>query len=742
MRSSSPRYRNARRLTALALVAMMAAPLASLAQQRPQFRARVDVVQFQVRVTGSDGAFVPGLEASDFTLSVDGDGRPITAVYEVNVSDVDAGAAADVPPAGWRQWVLFFDAAFNNPRGVVEAQEAARDFVENQLSPRDLVGIATFNTVSGARLVVPLTRDREQILTAINGLGLNQATKNIARAGFLANPILDLALAEAGGVATGGNEPGGAGAPLDVAGALAEMSQQVRGLEYNDYSNLVASYTGQMQQVGDILRNIRGRKHVIYFSQGFDDAVLTGQSLGELSDMTTDMQENAGLALATSSGDERFGSADVRASLDDSLEVFRSADAVIHVVDPSGLGGGRDRTSIGSMETSGGSFDSRGGSRSALTSLASATGGQMHWETNDIVGALGEIEQANRSYYVIAFARQPGDPEILKLDINATAAGATVDAPEELAAPVDYANMSEVQKQLQLAEFVTKGITETDLVFDVASGGFYGNGIRNRVPVIIEVPWSQMEELADSGADTKVQLEILSYVLDDQDRMSDFSARDIELDMDRMRQSPAAGLPFRYYDLLWATPGDRRVRVVLRDKEIGRISAVTTPTTAMGHHASGDPVVSGPVGVDWDHPGLMMRGFNAATPPEHKVDGPVSYPLVIGENEVTPAAVLSGPAGSEQYAYLVAHNLTKNPDGSVAAQFGMVLQASTGEQVALAAQTIFASFHDTESDGLQILVKATLPADLPAGYYELMIMVTDPAKEAQFMLPVPLWVTG
>jgi hypothetical protein len=90
----------------------------------------------------------------------------------------------------------------------------------------------------------------------------------------------------------------------------------------------------------------------------------------------------------------------------------------------------------------------------------------------------------------------------------------------------------------------------------------------------------------------------------------------------------------------------------------------------------------------------------------------------------------------------VAHNLGQAPDGSVPTQFGMVLQASTGEQIPLAGQTIVGSHFDAPSDGQQLVVKATLPPDLPPGFYELLIMVNDPVKEAQFALPVPVWVTG
>ena len=75
-----------------------------------------------------------------------------------------------------------------------------------------------------------------------------------------------------------------------VADAIEEAIRQVSSLEFDQYSSVVAQYTEQLGSVAEMLRTIRGRKHVVYFSQGFDDAVLTGQSLDQLSNTTEAIQ--------------------------------------------------------------------------------------------------------------------------------------------------------------------------------------------------------------------------------------------------------------------------------------------------------------------------------------------------------------------------------------------------------------------------------------------------------------------
>lgn len=718
------------RVLAAALAFLLMAP--SLAgAQRPQFTARVELVQFQVRVTDASGVPVSGLEASDFQLKVNGSERPIATVYEVNVAaDAAAGApAADTPPAGWRQWILFFDAAFNDPRGVRAAQEAAREFVQSQVQPRDLVGVATFNTVVGARMILPPTRDREQVLAAVGGLGLNTATRNVDPAGFLARTMLE---------GFDPNETAGE-AGIDVSEVIEEQIRQVSRLEFDQYAGVVSQYATQLGGIGDMLRTIRGRKHVVYFSKGFSDEVLTGQSLDALAQTTEDIQQNAGLAIAQSSAEQRFGSTDVRAELDVALANFQSADAVIHVVDPSGVGGGRDQTSISEMSARTGDFNARGGSRSALTALAGATGGEMYWDTNDLSSALAEIEETNRSYYVIAFPREDADG-LLDLSVSVSREGAKVDAPAKLAAPDDFTEMSNVQKQLQLAEFVSKGIEASDLVFEVASGGFYGDGERARLPVVVEVPWEQLQELASSGKDKSVGLEIYSYALDENDRMVDLASGEVSLDFEAMSKSPAAGLPFRYYDLLWARPGERRVRVILRDKEIGRISSATSAPVTVPHHSTGEVAISGPIGIDWEHRGLIMLGFKAASPPPHKAGGPVAYPFVVGGEEYTPSAVLAGPPGSVHYAYFVAHNLGR-ADGGPQAMVALALQSPDGQMINVPGQEMVLRFYDEATDGTQMVVKAPLPPDLPTGYYQLLVLVSDQLKGARVTGSLPVWVS-
>ena len=117
------------------------------APQAPTFRTAVDLVPVDVNVLDRTGRPVPGLDAADFVLTVDGQPRRVvSAQYIASVRD---GQPAPATPthyssnnsaAGGRMIMIAVDQAnIGSGRGRL-ALESARKFVE-RLSPADRVGV-------------------------------------------------------------------------------------------------------------------------------------------------------------------------------------------------------------------------------------------------------------------------------------------------------------------------------------------------------------------------------------------------------------------------------------------------------------------------------------------------------------------------------------------------------------------------------------------------------------------------
>jgi len=702
------------------VLAGLCVPVSAAAPQeqveRPHFEATVEVVQLQVMVGDDEGQFVPGLTREDFQLWVNGELRDVTLVYEVDIhkglstgdslqprtASLSTGPATpSTPPAAWRQFLLFFDLGFNSPRGIKVAQEAADEFMRESVREGDLVAVASFSHVGAIHLLSPFTLDRSQTLEAIATLGLSQAGKVVDPVGFdLQNAYDEL-------LGTGGGAPPGGGAGAQASGGeIMDTLEAMRRSDFQRYQGVTVSFVNQLGELGKMMQAAHGRKHVILFSQGFDDKALTGQSLEELQRDSDLVQQNR---LDQVDGETRFGSAEIRSALEKALNELRAADAVVHAFDTSELGGG----------TSGSGLQ-------FLSFVSSETSGTLTFNTNDIGGALADLEESTSAFYVVAYSREPDDPSVVDLELEVTRDGAKVlSAPSRLAPPPEFAEMNAAQRQMQLAEFLGKGIEQGGMRFDTAVMPFAGEGDVNRVATLIEIPWEQLEMLAQARGDDRVEIEVLGYLLDDDDRILDFFARGTGLDLTSLRSTARSGLPFRYYDLLWSRPGYYRVRVLVRESGSGEISTHTIPVSVPDYSA-GRPSLSGPVFIDRAHPGLLMRGIDADAPPERRAGGPVAYPFHLGSRELTPEVVPNVPRGEPVYFLLVAHHLDRHPmTGKVMSTVNALLVDAFGNTREVGDILIVGESYDQASNATTLLLEARIPASAREGASALRIQVTD-----------------
>ncbi len=732
------KLRRAPRALAVGLVILTAASAAATSlAQTPQFRTQVEIVQLQVAVAGSDDRHIRGLEADDFILRVDGDLRDLVAVYEVDLNEVIEDGRQDdtyVPPAGWRQFLLFFDFTFSTKAGILRAREAATRFVTESTHPRDLIAVASYSSVGGLKLVSPFTADKSQIVDALAGFGLSNAQHIVDPAGFSVEPITEAFEIESSQVASNDTDGDGQADQLNalqqtVLDELFAVSFATEADDFRRYREQVVNYADQLVGLGSLLQATSGRKHVMLFSAGFSDEVLTGQSLDELAEDIQRINTQGALGMASVNSETRFGSIDLRDSLQKAVENFRHSDVVFHAFDVGGLGNQqRDDT-----------FARTQSGKQALTYIADSTDGTIHWNTNNLFAELEEVEQETSQYYVIAYRKRPEDPPIVDLDLSINRPGARiVAAPTRFAPPPAYADMDEAQRQLQLAEFVTKGIEEEDMTFDIRAVPFVGRGAVSRVAVVMEVPYQQLRDIADARGDGAAELDLLGYVLDDQGQMRDLFSRRVSLNVDRITQN-MAGLPFRYYDLLWSYAGRQRVRVLVRDAEVGRLSTRTVDVDVPAYNDAQSVLVSGPVAIDADHPGLMMRGFDAASPPSHRQGGPVAYPFVLGEQEITPQVYTVAEPGGKIHFMMVSYHVARHPfTGQTQTTLASRFIGEVGAAAEFDGLKLVGRNYDPESDSTTMVVEAQLPADMAPGAYLLEIDLVDAigGQTVQQVLPL------
>src|SRR3954463_8720547 len=337
------------RLGAAGVALVVLGGLAPAAAQT--FSGSTEVVEVEVPVqVVRDGQPVRGLTAADFELY---EGRKKLAITGFHAVDLSAPAArGGVPPAGRRQFLLLFDLAFSNPKGVVAAREAARSLVLKGVRPGDLVGVATYSRGHGSQILLGFTSDRRQVDAALDSLGAVRDDK--------AGDPLRLVLKR------------GAGDRLQVAGPSLEAdiahSNELIDAQGGQLANLgrespredekaaATALTRANAQLAQMLRGLPGRKQVLYFSEGFNSALLTGGgeaagdpgSLGVGTDATLQNQnaldqDRANQDVVLSDSEKTFGSTHAVNALARMLEEFRRSDCVIQAVDVGGLRAGGEQ---------------------------------------------------------------------------------------------------------------------------------------------------------------------------------------------------------------------------------------------------------------------------------------------------------------------------------------------------------------------------------------------------------------
>ncbi|HYI95961.1 MAG TPA: VWA domain-containing protein [Bryobacteraceae bacterium] len=168
-----------RRLVAALGVAGLAAGIVLLAQERPVFRVKVDMVVLGFTVTDSKGKYVPGLKPKDFRILEDGivqkfstfgeGNKPPVQVMEdgstqpIVVKNLESTADRADPFVGTNVFVLF-DTSNYMYRGFVYASDAIADFVRG-LDRADSVAVYTYSrNLSRAAI---LSRDRTDAITGL-----------------------------------------------------------------------------------------------------------------------------------------------------------------------------------------------------------------------------------------------------------------------------------------------------------------------------------------------------------------------------------------------------------------------------------------------------------------------------------------------------------------------------------------------------------------------------------------------
>ncbi len=263
------------------------------------------LIEIPVNVVGKDGKPVAGLTAADFELYDDGRKQPIRAVEVIDLAAPPANEAAPgqdiqaLPASARRLWLLVFDLSYGSMSGLLRAREGARDFVAKSMPARDLAAVGTLSVDTGWKLLVNFTGDRRQLSNAIDSLGMPAL-------GLQTLDPLSFAFTDPSG--TRGGLAGGSMSSNE--GMVAEEARETQAIQRAGNDNLARARVTRLLTalggVGRVLDSVRGRKHVVFFSEGFETRLLSGKAAGGGRDTSlTSGSDGSALDASTTRGRQR-----------------------------------------------------------------------------------------------------------------------------------------------------------------------------------------------------------------------------------------------------------------------------------------------------------------------------------------------------------------------------------------------------------------------------------------------------
>jgi VWFA-related protein len=605
--------------------------------QTYQYQRKVFLVELQVAVFDKDGKFVEVLKPEDFIILDERKQQEISHFDFVVHDKANIDLMSQGAPAQRRHFLLLFDLTFASKRGILNAREAAFEFID-MVMPTDLIAVATFSALRNQSLqvLVNFTNDKRQLKEVISTLGLIQAKHLIYDSiGYNFENLL-------GEEGLGGINPAD---DQDVSAALNDMFALMKGTATLTYKSLVANFIDQLKNLGAAINSMQGKKNIIYFSEGFDGKVLTGSSLKELDADTNAFLKGQFHAIDS---EQRFGDAGIRINMEKMLNMLVGSDTVIQAIDIGGL----------RAEKAAGRFDETQTGQTTLFLMANSTGGVLYKNLNDFSKALDDILESTSKYYVIGYypreVGKEGKFHRVKVKVNrpdlkvVTRKGYYEDKP--------YKEYSDLEKKMHLAEVVIKDIIHNDIQFTALASAFPGREKIAKVPIFLQFPGQQF---LDKEWKKQGMLELFGYLINDEGYFKDFFNAEITIDRGKAEEKLTSH-GIKFFDMLLAPPGKHKVKLIVRDSETGemgsRICHIMVPD-----YQSKELAMTPPIFIDNDTDWLLSRGYDPNNPTGKKEGLPVSYPFIINDQEFIPAVVPELKIGQPAQFCLKVYNLMRHP---------------------------------------------------------------------------------
>lgn len=528
-----------------ALLSLLASlPLGAQQQSQPQandqssfvLKVNSDLVLTNVVVRDKKtGEVVHGLTTKDFTVLENNKPQQISSFDFENVDRAAAlneatisgkapnqifgakkGVATQKELHDHRLIVIFFDLTSMQPDDLTRSQEAARNYIEHQMQPADLVAVLSLD--SALTLNQDFTADKQLLLRAVGGYSGAQGS------GF-----------ELGATSTTNQVE-------DTTSFTPDES------EYNDLNTDRELFA--IEDISHALAYINEKKSLLYFSGGIQRDGIENQ---------------ASLHAAVNTA--------VRANISIYSVDARGLQAISPVGDAST--GSLRGVSAYSGRAVQNNFDSNFNTQEVMATLSTDTGGKAFFDSNDFSSAFQRMQDDTSAYYEIGFfstdARRDGSYR--RLTIKVDRKDVKLEYRPGYYAPADFQHSTKEDRERELQEELTSDLPATDVEVYLQAMYFRKDADRDDVPISLVVPGSQIP-FVEGGDKDKATLDIIGQIKDEAGHDIGDVRDTVKLSVDQSQQVQQKNVQ---YTTNFALPfGKYHLKFVVRENETGHMGSFET----------------------------------------------------------------------------------------------------------------------------------------------------------------------
>jgi len=532
------------RVSGLALAALLLAGGAAAQEQNQQqasnttvtFRVNADLVLTNVVVRDKKtGQLVRGLTQKDFSISEDGkpqriisfDFENVDEAAPLNEATIDAsapngvfgaktGVATQAELRNHRLIVIFFDLTSMQPEDVERAQEAARDYVNKQMHPADLVAVVSLDETLS--LDQDFTANKQLLLRAVNSYSGTQGQ------GF------------------------GAGATSTTNQVEDATSFTADEEEYNDINTDRELFA--IEDIAKSLRYLDEKKSLLYFSGGIQRDGIENQ---------------ASLDAA------------INAAVRSNLAVYSVDARGLQAISP--LGDATTGSLRGASAYNGAALqnnlDSNFNTQEVMATLSSDTGGKAFFDSNDFSPAFTQIQNDTSAYYVLGYhsTNLKRDGGYRRLTVKVDRPDVKVEYRRGYYAPADFKHANRDEREQQLEDELASGLPDTDLPVYLQAMYFRLSPERFFVPISLVVPGSAIPFVKGGDRD-KATLDIIGQVRDAAGHDIGDIRDTVKLAVNESEQVRQKNV--QYTTGFNLPTGKYHVKFVVRENETGRMGSFET----------------------------------------------------------------------------------------------------------------------------------------------------------------------